>query len=535
MTEFTLNFMGPGAQIATAAAAEATAAAEQAVEYANAAAPNVYSDFSMRKLGEMAGIAIGSRYFGTPSASDSESPFTGGGSLASSSSLTRIYVPIEELPFRIGDEIVVRELFETAGAADVSVSFCNAAGSAISTVAESTSAGLQDSVITGTIPANTVYILANILSSGAHKVFGLAMGFSPATPSYMQAAEIEASASGAVDSPLAGKTVVIMGDSIADDTVDVVPNPDVYLETLLAEKWGATVIDCAFGGSAWTKIPADTVYGPFSGSALAEAIKNDNAGAVDAWDEQDAVVANPSYTGEFGAELTALKAVEWWNVHAIIVMLGTNDYGNARTIGTNSDTGRDTVKGAVINFLTDMLSTYPHLKIALVTPLYRDRFAASRSGTASISGSTLTVATATGGTSIAVGDSLYMVGVERRTTITALGTGTGGTGTYSLSRFFGDALSTRTFVTADADNNGYTYANSASKTLTDYADAIQEIAQLPQFAVPVFDAYRESGLNPLTATRLTNDGLHPSPLIGLYALADIIAWRVGPLLAGSEL
>lgn len=52
--------------------------------------------------------------------------------------------------------------------------------------------------------------------------------------------------------------------------------------------------------------------------------------------------------------------------------------------------------------------------------------------TGSISGSTLTV-TAAGSVALAVGQTVYGVGVAAGTTITALGTGTGGTGNYTVS------------------------------------------------------------------------------------------------------
>jgi hypothetical protein len=79
---------------------------------------------------------------------------------------------------------------------------------------------------------------------------------------------------------------------------------------------------------------------------------------------------------------------------------------------------------------------------------------AGRSGganlTASISGTTLTV-TAASAANLAVGDYLYNGGVAAGTRITALGTGTGGTGTYTVNT--GQTVASASMFTSTADFN----------------------------------------------------------------------------------
>lgn len=69
---------------------------------------------------------------------------------------------------------------------------------------------------------------------------------------------------------------------------------------------------------------------------------------------------------------------------------------------------------------------------ALAGNATRETFTAGPLFTGSISGNTLTVSAVTSGT-IAVGQTVFGTGVANGTTISALGTGTGGTGTYTLS------------------------------------------------------------------------------------------------------
>ena len=78
---------------------------------------------------------------------------------------------------------------------------------------------------------------------------------------------------------------------------------------------------------------------------------------------------------------------------------------------------------------------------------------ANASFTGSISGSTLTV-TAVASGSLAVGQYVYGNGLLDPTTITALGTGTGGTGTYTLSAAYGTAVASEAMLSGNQIGHG---------------------------------------------------------------------------------
>jgi lysophospholipase L1-like esterase len=67
------------------------------------------------------------------------------------------------------------------------------------------------------------------------------------------------------------------------------------------------------------------------------------------------------------------------------------------------------------------------------------------------------------------------------------------------------------FLTPMQDNSevfNIDYVNSAGFKLKDYVKAVKDVAEI--YAVPVLDMYRESGINVLTASAWTQEGLHPN-------------------------
>lgn len=105
--------------------------------------------------------------------------------------------------------------------------------------------------------------------------------------------------------------------------------------------------------------------------------------------------------------------------------------GNLAVTGTSAFTGASTFTGAVtVNNLVVNGNLSSDSEIALSNKLrvQRTNFA----GTGAISGTTLTITVATSG-ALYVGSLLTGTGVTAGTTITAFGTGTGGTGTYTVS------------------------------------------------------------------------------------------------------
>lgn len=105
--------------------------------------------------------------------------------------------------------------------------------------------------------------------------------------------------------------------------------------------------------------------------------------------------------------------------------------GNLAVTGTSAFTGASTFTGAVtLNnlILNGTLTLDDVLTLANKLKVQRTNFA----GTGEIAGTTLTITVATSG-ALYVGSLLTGTGVTAGTTITAFGTGTGGTGTYTVS------------------------------------------------------------------------------------------------------
>lgn len=80
----------------------------------------------------------------------------------------------------------------------------------------------------------------------------------------------------------------------------------------------------------------------------------------------------------------------------------------------------------------EVAATPAQMGAAIAQNAARETFTAGPNFTGSISGATLTVSAVASGT-LAIGQTLFGSGITAGTTITALGTGTGGTGTYTVS------------------------------------------------------------------------------------------------------
>ena len=87
-------------------------------------------------------------------------------------------------------------------------------------------------------------------------------------------------------------------------------------------------------------------------------------------------------------------------------------------------------------------------------------------GTGAIAANTLTVSAVTSGT-LAVGQTIFGAGAIDGTTITALGTGTGGVGTYTVSNSQTVASETITAVTANLNSVGTNINQAPSVTAAD--------------------------------------------------------------------
>lgn len=168
-------------------------------------------------------------------------------------------------------------------------------------------------------------------------------------------------AMGSVPSPHVGKTIIILGDSVPGDT----NRGGYYLSDGISDLLGCTVVNCAIGGTTLAS-RTDADYNALSGASLIQAWTTGN------WTAVDAAAANVAGAP---AKVARLKANNPENVHGVVLMYGTNDYGaEQKAMGADGDTTPATFKGAIRYAVQTLHADTPLLRILFCTPLYRDRF-----------------------------------------------------------------------------------------------------------------------------------------------------------------
>lgn len=166
--------------------------------------------------------------------------------------------------------------------------------------------------------------------------------------------------------PLMGKTIAFMGDSIIGNFYD-----STGVCAVLAEQTGATVINCAFGGTRLAySVGASIQYtymNAISGAGLSDAI------ASGVWTDQDEAIEGltgvPAY---FSDRLDAIKAIDWSEVDFIMWEYGTNDFMNRVMLSDTSDpTNLYAFDNAYRHAIETILTAYPNIRIITATPIYR--------------------------------------------------------------------------------------------------------------------------------------------------------------------
>jgi len=166
--------------------------------------------------------------------------------------------------------------------------------------------------------------------------------------------------------PLIGKTIAFMGDSVIGNFYDSTGIP-----AIVAEKTGATVINCGFGGTRMAYNHGESIQYTYmnaiSGAGLAGAI------ASGTWTDQDAAIAGltgvPDY---FSERLTTLKGIDWSEVDFIMWEYGTNDFANGVELeDTNDPTNLFAYENAYRYAIETILTEYPNIRIIPITPTYR--------------------------------------------------------------------------------------------------------------------------------------------------------------------
>lgn len=161
---------------------------------------------------------------------------------------------------------------------------------------------------------------------------------------------------------LTGKTIAFLGDSIIGNFYD-----EDGVCARLAKATGATVINCAFGGSRiayrYGSNIQYTYWNALSGAGLADAIASGD------WTAQDTAIEN--MTGGlayFADRLAEIKAIDWTAVDFVMWEYGTNDFMTKVAL-----TGSDlyAYDYAYRHCIETILGAYPNIRIIPVTPIYR--------------------------------------------------------------------------------------------------------------------------------------------------------------------
>ena len=163
--------------------------------------------------------------------------------------------------------------------------------------------------------------------------------------------------------PLYGKVGVAFGDSITQG--------GSYTD-YISDKTGANYINVGFGSTRLAR--ADRPDYPWSRIGMCELTDsittNDWTITDAAIDEIDAYYGNTTYSTIYNR----LKAIDFNTVDFITFMYGTNDANNSLfEIGASDSTDTYTVNGALNHILKTLITTYPHIKVYALSPIFRQK------------------------------------------------------------------------------------------------------------------------------------------------------------------
>ena len=165
------------------------------------------------------------------------------------------------------------------------------------------------------------------------------------------------------DNPLKGKTGVAFGDSITQGGA----YPD-YVSSLT----GANYINVGFGSTRLARTNRENYPWKDIGMCdLTAAITSGNWALTDsAIAEIDAYYGNTTYSTIYNR----LKSIDFNTVDFITFMYGTNDANNSVfEIGETDSDDTYTVNGALNYILQTLITTYPHIKVYALSPIFRQK------------------------------------------------------------------------------------------------------------------------------------------------------------------
>lgn len=150
--------------------------------------------------------------------------------------------------------------------------------------------------------------------------------------------------------PFEGMRILNLGDSLFGN--DRTNNISSYL----SEYSGATVYNGGLGGTRMTSRPSDNAYEWFDGLNLVTALTTGN------WTKQTENVKNVP-TGYFKETLDMLKDLDMEKIDIVTIAWGTNDYTGSKQLSN--------IKDGLSDIITMLQKTFPHLKIVVITPVWR--------------------------------------------------------------------------------------------------------------------------------------------------------------------
>lgn len=171
--------------------------------------------------------------------------------------------------------------------------------------------------------------------------------------------------------PFSGKNIVVFGDSITENTF----NGKGYAD-YIAEITGANVINVGIGGAQLRQrtTPVDNPTSTMQAYAALDIVNMVKASCDGVFTQQvnAAEYLKNQASDDNTAIISRLSGIDWSNVWLVIILGGTNDWGNAGAhLGSHGSADINTTLGATNEIIRNLLSTYPQLLIQFVSPIVR--------------------------------------------------------------------------------------------------------------------------------------------------------------------
>lgn len=156
------------------------------------------------------------------------------------------------------------------------------------------------------------------------------------------------------------KKIVNFGDSIFGNF-----NDSTSISSYIEERLNTPCFNAGFGGCRMTDRD-EIQWNPFGMCNIADAVSSGD------WSLQDAQINDSSLPSYFKGKLNQLKQINFNEVDIVTIAYGTNDYYSIANFDNVSDMyDRKTLCGALRYSVKTLLNSYPHLKILIISPIWR--------------------------------------------------------------------------------------------------------------------------------------------------------------------